>query len=215
MHVRRPSTSPRSAGGSAIVVVWLVVASGGSDDLEPADSGVQRHAEVRSVSEFDAVRVDSGVQVTLHVVGGAAGDVDLDVSAEHHLLDRLTTVVEDGTLFISFTGPLLGGGPTRPLEVAAEVGALRKVHALEGARVTLTGSVPDFRAEALGGASIDARSLEAGRVSVAVENGARATVCATDSVVGYVTHGASVAVACGGDFSGVATANAGRVTADS
>jgi hypothetical protein len=184
--------------------------------------------ETRTVSSFDSVEVDNGVEVDIDIDPAQSGDVELEVSGETNLIDLIETDIVGGSLMVDVDGPV---SAHLPLEVKATVadldyagadnGALVVVDGVDrdafdvntnnGAEVRVAGTVAELYLTADNGADANTRELSADVVDVDVDNGASATVCANVEVTGIVNNGATLVVICGGDTGGVTTKNGGSV----
>jgi len=194
--------------GLLTIFAGVVMAACGDSEVE--GSGVVV-TETRTVAQFDSVRVNNGAKVGLEVDPTATGEVVLEVTTDSNLLEYLTTTVSGNRLSVSIERR--GGATSRSgFEVSATVGALRAVSADNGAQATIRSSVMDLTLSADNGAQILAEEVGASLVAVDVDNGAQITVCTTGVVSGAVTNGAGLRVLCGGDSSGVETADGGTVS---
>lgn len=168
-------------------------------------------SENRTVSEFDALDAADGAWVYLTIDEGVTGDVELEVTTDSNLMEFLKTSVSGQTLKVVPERP--GGvSTTEGFEVTATIAAVSDLAVNNGAHATITGSAAEVNLTADNGAWVHGEAFEADMVKVDVNNGAHVTVCATGSVAGDVDNGAELTVGCGGDASGVNTANGGRVS---
>lgn len=202
-----------------VVALWFVGCVVGNGNVV---------SEVREVADFDAVRIDNGLELELSVSPDAADPVELEVSAESNLLDAITTEVR-GTRLVADVRT--GVAARRPMTLRATVSTLDEVFAdnaaevdgtgleaatLEvssnnGAFVTLDGTTGRLDVESNNGAEVALGDLTADTATVEVNNGATATICVTGDVVGEVNNGATLTVLCGGDAFGVRARNGGEV----
>ena len=184
--------------------------------------------QTRIVPEFDRAHVDNGLELLLEIDPRVSGDVPLAVSAESNLVQHIETDVYGDTLVVDVIRSVHSHLPMR---VSATVADLEAVAAHNGARGEVVGLFrEDFSIDVDNGADLhargqvgevvlsvdngadaDARELVAVTGLVALNNGASATVCASQAVWGHVDNGATLTVLCGGDTSGVATHNGGLV----
>ena len=167
--------------------------------------------ETRTVSDFDVVRADNGVQVSLALDPAATGDVVLTVATDSNLQEFLITEVTSSTLKVA---PNRTGGvtPSGPLDVSGTVDIATDVSADNGARVEIAGSLSDVTLSADNGAQIDGEKLETTAATIDADNGAQISVCVSGTVTGGVRNGASLKVLCGGSTSGVETSDGGAVS---
>ena len=167
--------------------------------------------ETRTVSDFDAIHADNGVQVSLSVDSAATGDPELSATTDSNLQEFLTTTVTGSTLTVSSDR---NGGvrPTGAFAVSGTVAVLTDVSVDNGAQVAVTGSFSDVRLSADNGAQLDGEKLEVVSVAIDADNGAQITVCASGTVSGEVRNGAQLTVLCGGSITGVETSDGGTVS---
>lgn len=167
-------------------------------------------SETRSVASFDRLEATDGTDVALTVDATASGDVNLEVTGESNLLERVETTVEDGTLRASIRGRV---EKSRGLEVAGTIAAVSEVSVNDGATAVITGVGDLVALSADNGGRIDGSELEVAHADVRADNGGQVTICATGPVTGSVRNGADLTVVCGGTVADVATANGGTATA--
>lgn len=188
-------------------------------------------SETRTVDSFSMIDADNAVEVRLTVDASASGDVDLEVRAESNLLELLETEVVADTLRVDIQRSLRA---TEPMQVTGTVASVLRASgnnaafisvdgvsgptldllANNGAEVEAMGDVDDLMVDANNGAHVDAVDLTAARVTVDVNNGALAEICATDEVTGTVDNGADLVVSCGADTSDVTASNGGSITSE-
>lgn len=164
--------------------------------------------ETRTVSDFDKVNANNGVNVILTVDPTATGDVDLEVTTDSNLQEFLTTRVSGSKLTASSNRQVT---PTQGWDVSGSVAALKEVSADDGAEVNLTGSVDEVTLKADNGGLIDGEDFKAATVKVDADNGAKVTVCVTGEITGDATNGAEVTVLCGGSMQ-MHTSGGGKVS---
>ncbi len=128
--------------------------------------------EERSVPEFDAVSVASGIRVTVEI--GPRRPVR--VEADDETLSVLETRVEDGALHIGFK-PHNGWSGEHRVQVTVQTPQLRAVSASGGSivRATFTRG-GESGIEASGGSDVRARGIDAGRLSLRGSGGSVFTV---------------------------------------
>ena len=192
----------------ALAIVGTLTLTACSGSLE-GDGDVV--TETRSVSDFDAIHADNGVQVSLTVDSTATGDPDLSVTTDSNLQEFLSAKVTGSTLTIS-SNRSGGVRPSGAFDVSSTVDFITDVSVDNGARLDVTGSLSDVTLSADNGAQLDGDTLEAATVVVDANNGAQISVCATETVSGKVRNGARVTVRCGGDVGSVTTSGGGRVS---
>jgi len=125
-------------------------------------TAVLARTEERSVPEFDAVSVASGIRVTVEI--GPRRPVR--VEADDETLSLLETRVEDGALHIGFKPHSSWSGEHR-VQVSVQTPRLRAVSASGGSIVRATFTRGDESAiEASGGSDVRARGIDAGRLSL-------------------------------------------------
>lgn len=189
-------------------------------------------SETRTVSDFESVEADNGVEVDLTIDPAVdpeqTDEVELEVSGETNLIELIETDVVGGTLMVDVHGTVSAHLPLAVVATVADLhyagadnGATVTVDGIErdtfdvqadnGAEVRTAGTVDELYLTVDNGADLDARDLSADDVDVDVDNGASAVVCANTKVTGLVNNGASLVVRCGGDTSGVSTKNGGSV----
>ena len=201
--------------GVATMRWTVVVVVLGAFGLAACSSSLEGNGDVvtetRTVSAFDAVHANNGVQVFFTVDATATGDVNLEVTTDSNLQEFLTTEVSGTRLTVSSdrTG---GVTATQAFDVSGSVAPLIDVSADNGAQVEVTGPIDDVSLSADNGAQIHGEALDAATVAVDADNGAQISVCATGAVSGEVKNGARLTVLCGGSISGVETSDGGTVS---
>jgi hypothetical protein len=124
-------------------------------------------AEERSVPEFDALDVASGIRVTVEI--GPRKPVR--VEADDETLSLVETRVEDGALHIGFKPHGSWSGEHR-VQVSVQTPQLRAVSASGGAIVRATfNRAGETAIEASGGSDVRARGIDAGRLSLHASGG--------------------------------------------
>jgi len=168
--------------------------------------------ETRTVSDFDVVRADNGVQVSLALDPAATGDVVLTVATDSNLQEFLITEVTGSTLRVA---PDRSGGvtPSGAFDVSGSVDIVTDVSVDNGAQVEIAGSLSDVTLYADNGAQIDGEQLETTTATIDADNGAQISVCVSGAVTGEVKNGARLVVLCGGSNSGVETSDGGTISA--
>ncbi len=146
--------------------------------------------ETRDVGEFTQIEVNSGVDVRLVV--DPARDLEVAVTYDDNLLDKVGTDVEGDTLVVGHTGSIRVPGDGR--FVAVVVGDIEAIAVGSGANITGNGTVEEYSVDASSGANVDLRELEATRVDVDASSGANVSVSATESVRVDASSGANVDV---------------------
>jgi hypothetical protein len=191
-----------------ILVGAVVVSACATSSLEGNGDVV---AENRTVSAFDTVRADNGVEVVLTIDPLATGDAALAVTTDSNLQEFLATEVSDNTLQ---TSPDRDGGVTSTggFEVSGTIGAIVEASADNGAQTEITGATGDLTLSANNGAKVDGSTLEATTAAIEADNAGEVTVCATGTVSGAVDNGAELIVLCAGSTDGVETSNGGKVS---
>jgi hypothetical protein len=212
---RMNSENTSSMTGVATMRWMAVLVLLGALVLAACSSSVEGNGDVvtetRSVSAFDAVHANNGVQVSFTIDPAATGDVNLEVTTDSNLQEFLTTEVTGNRLTVSAdrTG---GVSTTEAFEVSGIVAVLTDVSADNGAQLEVTGTVGDVTVSADNGARINAEALTATTAAIEADNGAQMSVCASGAVSGEVRNGARLTVLCGGSFSGVETSDGGTVS---
>jgi hypothetical protein len=186
----------------------LAVACGESKGVEGSGEVI---AETRTVAEFDGVRADNGVIVTLNVDPEASGEIELEISSDSNLLQYLHVEVANGTLLATVEGPSGGARSTAGFQVAATTAALRSISANNGAEVEVSGTGPTLELDFDNGAVADADGYKVETAKVSADNGAAVAVCASNSLQGKVNNGAVVTVTCGGSTTDLETSNGGLI----
>lgn len=163
--------------------------------------------ESREIRPFTRLEVGSGIQVALAI--GPAGPVI--VSAQANVLRAVATTVEGATLKVTATDDFTVSEPvtvtvTVPsLEgVSTSGGAHATIRGVEatrlglevmgGSQVVIAGSAGAIALRADGGSAVDLGGLTAGTVELDIAGGTTATVKATDTVRGFASGGAHLAV---------------------
>ena len=167
--------------------------------------------ETRTVSDFDTVRADNGVQVSLTIDPAATGDVVLAVTTDSNLQEFLITEVTGSTLRVA---PDRSGGvtPSGAFDVSGTVDIVTDVSVDNGAQVEIAGSLSDVTLSADNGAQLDGEKLETTTATIDADNGAQISVCLSGTATGEVKNGANLKVLCGGSTSGVETSDGGAVS---
>jgi len=167
--------------------------------------------ETRTVSDFDTVRADNGVQVSLTIDPAATGDVVLAVTTDSNLQEFLITEVTVSTLRVT---PDRSGGvtPSGAFDVSGTVDIVTDVSVDNGAQVEIAGSLSDVTLSADNGAQLDGEKLETTTATIDANNGAQISVCVSGTATGKVKNGARLKVLCGGSTSGVETSGGGTVS---
>jgi hypothetical protein len=184
--------------------------------------------ELRTVPDFQRVDVRDGIDMFVGIDPTQSDWVDVKVTAESNLLERIETDVLNDVLIVDVT---LGVEAHLPMEVEAEVDVLTRAEASDGSdvivdgldwewfemdaddggSVTATGVVDELHIRADDGGQCDAEILTADTVFVDIDEGGEAWVCATDVVMGRVNNGGELVVFCGGDFDPVLVTNGGSI----
>lgn len=185
--------------------------------------------ETRTVSTFHAVDANNGVEVDLSVDPTLEGDVELQVSTDRNLLDRLLTEVRGGTLTVDVDG---NTSTKLGLMVQADVPSLDRLTTNNGAVLTVSGIeagelvvsanngsvlvasgvATSGQVEARNGADVDLTDLAMEDVDVDVNDGAVVDVCASGRVSGSVANGGVLTVHCGGSTAGLDVRSGGSVS---
>jgi cytoskeletal protein CcmA (bactofilin family) len=192
----------------ALAILGALILSACSASLE-GDGDVV--TETRTVSDFDVIHADNGVDVVLTVDSAATGDPILSVTTDSNLQEFLATNVTGSTLNVS-SDRSGGVRPTGAFDVSGTVDVITDVSVDNGARVEVTGTISDVRLFADNGAQFDGDNVEVGSVEVDADNGAQITVCSSGTVTGEVRNGAQLTVLCGGSITGVETSDGGTVS---
>ena len=192
-----------------LVIVLLVL--GGSACSGSLEGNGDVVTETRTVSDFDIVRADNGVQVSLAVDPAATGDVVLTVTTDSNLQEFLITEVTGSTLRVA---PDRSGGvtPSGAFDASGTVDIVTDVSVDNGAQVEIAGSLSDVTLSADNGAQLDGEKLETTTATIDADNGAKISVCLSGTATGEVKNGANLKVLCGGNTSGVETSDGGAVS---
>lgn len=179
MRARRPSGSI-----AAVVTAALLAAACG-----PAGSR-NIVTDERVLAPFNRIEVREGIDLDLTV--DASSDQLVTVVYDDNLLDRIGTVVTDGTLVLEVLDSfrVTGGGRF----VGVVIPDLEQVEVDSGADVRGRGTAGLIRVVASGGGALDLVELEARDVVVDASGGAFVAVFATDSVTGEASGGADVVI---------------------
>jgi hypothetical protein len=187
--------------------LWFVTVAAGLAACSDLEGNGEIVTQTRTVAGFSAVDAENGVRVILTVDPDAAGDVDLAVTTDSNLQNRLTTNVSGGALRVTVQRT----APGSEFEVVATISSLADISASNGAIVVVTGAASDLTLSASDGAIIMGEDLAVSTVEVDGANGALITICASGQVTGELTNGAILTVLCGGSVTGVETSNGGIV----
>lgn len=179
MRAWRPSGSI-----AAVVTAALLAAACG-----PAGSR-NIVTDERVLAPFNRIEVREGIDLDLTV--DASSDQLVTVVYDDNLLDRIGTVVTDGTLVLEVLDSfrVTGGGRF----VGVVIPDLEQVEVDSGADVRGRGTAGLIRVVASGGGALDLVELEARDVVVDASGGAFVAVFATDSVTGEASGGADVVI---------------------
>jgi len=180
-------------------------------DTGPADGSQTRQCQSSQrvcVTGFDVIVASGKMEVAVQITGDG-------VHAPAKISDtkRLSTSIADRVLRLT-TAPAANENPEAPTPtISVEVGLLDRVSAVGGATIVLTGLLDHLHIVALDGGNINATALRLRTAAVELEQ-STVSICATNSVTGYVVYGSRLTVSGGGDISGVTTANAGKLFED-
>jgi hypothetical protein len=169
-------------------------------------SGVKTTVQ-RTVGTYHAISASTGVTVTVE-----AGDPgSASVTADDNLVDHITTVVRDGTLYVAVDGGVqtdnelsvrvansgldaISASTGSTVDAESLSASAMEVEASTGATVRGGGTTDSLTLTADTGATADLRNLEASAAVVAISVGATAHVHPTQSVTGECTGGATLLI---------------------
>jgi len=206
--------------------LWLTALLGAS--CATTEGNRELATETRTVSSFDRVDSNDGVETILTIDPAQSGDVTLEVTAESNLLPAINTNVSNGLLGVGVNGTIQSNLPITVIGVVNDISEAQAhngsvlvveeidrdtltVGAVDGAMLTASGAVNSLSVGGSGGASLSCADLMAIDAQVGLSDGASAVVCASGEVIGSVENGATLTVLCGGDTSGVTTSDGGAV----
>jgi hypothetical protein len=200
-----PDSRRRAALWFTAALVAVLAACGGTETPIIQVGSGRAVSQDRNVGEFTEVRVEGDVDVDVEIGTPST----FSVRADDNLIDRIETVVENGTLVVRTSEEW---SPTTPATVTAVVSSLERVDlrsaaavsasGLDGAsfevnvegagRVTAEGQVDRLRADLDGAGTLMLDELEATEADVTLVGDGSASLNVVDRLAATVEGGGTV-----------------------